>query len=257
MRGRANSVPEIISVSGLETWFCHMNTSVRLKGWKRDEFERNVACFLKVLKFYKFILFSDVKWWLRGKSKILEHLGLTKGIFLLNVFRMTFSFIFQGGIFKLVHTAKGETNAKHNVIYKVGFKAFTMIPMVEESLTKEKVLDYADYLHGLKGFETLAVYKLHECSGPIKEWHYDWIIEAFYNSVSVTEESVLKDLINCPMVDKKWELSIHKDYIQMTAWNINCFLFFLENVWRVHGTRNKQQLIWWTPFGRWFYLNKL
>ncbi|XP_073235588.1 uncharacterized protein [Porites lutea] len=123
----------------------------------------------------------------------------------------------QGGIFKLVHTAKGETNAKHNVIYKVGFKAFTMIPTLEESLTKEKVLDYADYLHGLKGFETLAVYKLHECSGPIKEWHYDWIIEAFYNSVSVTEESILKDLINCPMVDKTWELSIHKDYIQMTA----------------------------------------
>ena len=130
---------------------------------------------------------------------------------------MTFSFIFQGGIFKRVHTAKGETNAKHNVIYKVGFKAFTMIPMQEESLTKQKVLDYADYLHGLKGFETLEVYKLHECSGPIKEWHYDWIIEAFYNSVSVTEESILKDLINCPMVDKTWELSIHKDYIQMTA----------------------------------------
>ena len=116
-----------------------------------------------------------------------------------------------------MHTAKGETNAKHNVIYKVGFKAFTMIPMQEESLTKEKVLNYTDYLHGLKGFETLAVYKLHECSGPNKECHYDWIIEAFYNSVSVTEESVLKDSINCPMVDKTWELSIHKDYMQMMA----------------------------------------
>ena len=121
---------------------------------------------------------------------------------MLNVFRLTFSFIFQGGIFKLVHTVKGETKAKHNVIYKVGFKAFTMIPMLEEPLTKEKVFDFADYLHGLKGFETLAVYKLHECSGPNKECHYDWIIEAFYNSVSVTEESVLKDLTNYLMVEK-------------------------------------------------------
>ena len=81
----------------------------------------------------------------------------------------------------------------------------------------DKVLEYAEYLHSLKGFETLAVYELHESSGPAKEWNYRWIIEAFYNSVNASEESVLKDLINCPMTDKTWELSIHKDYIQMAA----------------------------------------
>lgn len=116
-----------------------------------------------------------------------------------------------------MHTAKGETKIKHNSIYKAGFKAFTMIPTFQVPLPKDKIMAYTDYLHGLKGFETLAVYELHDSSGPAKEWLYDWIIEAFYNSVNTNEDSVLKDLINCPMADKKWELSIHKDYIQMVG----------------------------------------
>ena len=125
--------------------------------------------------------------------------------------------VFQGGIFKLVHTAKGETKIQHNSIYKAGFKALTMIPALEESLSNDKIMAYTDYLQNLQGFETLAVYKLHDCSGPAKEWFYHWIIEAFYNSVNTWEDSVLKDLINCPMADKKWELSIHKDYVQMAG----------------------------------------
>ncbi|KAL9966443.1 hypothetical protein ACROYT_G024517 [Oculina patagonica] len=123
----------------------------------------------------------------------------------------------QGGIFKLIHVAKIDgTTVKHNAIFKGGFKAFTMIPLVkEEALPKDTVMAYADHLITLPGFETLNVYKLHNSSGPSSEWLYEWIIEAFFNSVMATEESVLKDLMNCPSVTKKWEISIFKDYMQM------------------------------------------
>ncbi|KAJ7384098.1 hypothetical protein OS493_023421 [Desmophyllum pertusum] len=124
----------------------------------------------------------------------------------------------QGGIFKLVHVAKGDgTKLKHNSVYKGGFKALTMMPLLDEPLSKDTVMTYADYLISLTGFETLGVYKLHNSSGPASEWLYEWIIEAFFNSVNATEESVLKDLMNCPMATKKWEISIHKDYMQMVG----------------------------------------
>ena len=106
---------------------------------------------------------------------------------------------------------------KPNSIYKSGFKAFTMIPTVEEPLTIDKYEGYIDFLQHLKGFEALVVYKLHDISGPRKDWLYDWIIEAFYSSVDTTEESVLRELINCPMVGNQWEISIHKDYVKMTS----------------------------------------
>lgn len=107
----------------------------------------------------------------------------------------------------------------HNAIYKSGFKALTMIPALADNVTQDEVLAYADYLHGLNGFETLAVYKLHDVSGPTRDGLYDWIIEAFYNSVNTTEGSVFTALINCPMVNKQWELSIHRDYVQMASEN--------------------------------------
>lgn len=93
-----------------------------------------------------------------------------------------------------------------------------MIPLVtEESLPKETVMAYADYLITMPGFETLNVYKLHNSAGPASEWLYEWVIEAFFNSVMATEESVLKDLTNCPTVTKNWEISIFKDYMQMSG----------------------------------------
>ena len=108
------------------------------------------------------------------------------------------------------------TTLSPNAIFKGGFKAFTMIPLIEEEpVPKDTVMAYADYLISLPGFETSNVYKLHNSSGPASEWLYEWIIEAFFNSVMATEELVLKDLMNCPTVTKKWEISIFKDYMQM------------------------------------------
>lgn len=131
--------------------------------------------------------------------------------------RVTQLFVLQGGIFKLIHVAKIDgTTVKHNAIFKGGFKAFTMIPLSEEeAIPKNTVMAYADHLITLPGFETLNVYKLHNSSGPSSEWLYEWIIEALFNSVMATEESVLKDLMNFPSVTKKWEISIFQDYMQM------------------------------------------
>ncbi|XP_068717454.1 uncharacterized protein [Montipora capricornis] len=123
----------------------------------------------------------------------------------------------QAGIFKLVHTVKGETKINHNSIYKTGFKVFTMIPCDAEPFTNDKFMAYTDYLRNINGFEALIGYKLHDISGPRKDWLYGWIIEAFYNSVNADEESVLPHLINCPIVAKQWEISVHKDYVQMVG----------------------------------------
>lgn len=92
-----------------------------------------------------------------------------------------------------------------------------MIPTVGEPFTTDKYAGYTDFLQHLKGFEALVVYKLHDISGPRKDWLYDWIIEAFYSSVNTTEESVLRQLINCPLVGKQWEICIHKDYVKMAS----------------------------------------
>ena len=126
-------------------------------------------------------------------------------------------FVLQGGIFKLVHEAKGNgTTVKHNTIYKAGFKAFTMIPLHEEkALPNDTVMAYADYILSLTGFEALHVYRLHNSSGPAKESLYEWIIEASFNSIDASEESVFRDLMNCPIVNKEWEISIFKDYMHM------------------------------------------
>lgn len=128
-------------------------------------------------------------------------------------------FVLQAGIFKLIHKAQVDgATVKHNAVFKGGFKAFTMIPLdTEKSLPKETVMDYADYLITMPGFESLNVYKLHNSSGPASEWLYEWVIEAFFNKVMATEESVLKDLMNCPTVTKNWEISIFKDYMQMSG----------------------------------------
>lgn len=112
--------------------------------------------------------------------------------------------------------ADGST-VKHNSIYKTGFKAVTMIPLCKTSLPKDTVMAYADYLVSLKGLETLGIYGLHGSSGPDKECLYEWIIEAFFNSINTNEESVLKELMNSPMANTKWKISIHKDYMQMAA----------------------------------------
>lgn len=126
-------------------------------------------------------------------------------------------FVLQGGIFKLVHEAKGDgTTVKHNTFYKAGFKAFTMIPFrEEEAVPKDTVMAYADYLVSLTGFEALLVYRLHNSSGLAKVGLYEWIVEVSFNSTNAAEESVLRDLINCPVVNKEWEISIFKDYMQM------------------------------------------
>ena len=128
-------------------------------------------------------------------------------------------FVLQGGIFKLVHEANADgTTVKHNTFYKAGFKAFTMIPIHEEkAVPKETVIAFADYLVSLTGFETLLVYRLHNSSGLEKEGLYEWIVEASFNATNAAEESVLRDLMNCTMVNKEWEISIFKDYMQMAG----------------------------------------
>ena len=124
----------------------------------------------------------------------------------------------QAGIFKLEHMVKADgSKVLLDSIYKAGFKVMTMIPLCEQSLPKETVLEYADFLVSLKGFETLGVYGLNRSSGPHKEWLYEWIIEAIFNSINTTPESVLKDLMNCPKADAKWEKSIQENYMQMVA----------------------------------------
>ena len=126
-------------------------------------------------------------------------------------------FVLQGGIFKLIHEARGNgSTVKRNAVYKAGFKAFTMIPFREDkAVPNDIVMAYADYLASLTGFETSLVYRLHNSSGLAKEGLYEWIIETSLNSTNASEESVLRDLMNCPMVNKEWEISIFKDYIQM------------------------------------------
>lgn len=126
-------------------------------------------------------------------------------------------FVLQCGIFKLVHEAKGDdTIIKRNIVYEAGFKAFTMIPLHEEkALPKDTVMAYADYLLSLTGFETSLVYRLHNRSGLAKESLFEWIVEASFSSKNASEESVLKDLMNCPVVDKEWKISIFKDYMQI------------------------------------------
>lgn len=124
----------------------------------------------------------------------------------------------QAGVFKLEHMVFADgSKVLHNSIYKAGFKALTMIPLCDKSFPKETVLEYADYLVSLKGFQTLGVYGLHISSGPHKEWLYEWIIEALFNSINTSPESVLKELKNYPNAKEKWEISIHRDYMQMVA----------------------------------------
>ncbi|RMX47574.1 hypothetical protein pdam_00019004 [Pocillopora damicornis] len=124
----------------------------------------------------------------------------------------------QAGIFKLEHMVKADgSKVLLDSIYKAGFKVMTMIPLCDQSLPKETVLEYADFLVSLKGFETLGVYGLNRSSDPHKEWLYEWIIEAIFNSINTTPESVLKDLMNCPRANAKWEKSIHENYMQMVA----------------------------------------
>lgn len=118
-----------------------------------------------------------------------------------------------------MHEAKGDgTTVKRNTVYKAGFKAFTMIPFCEDkAVPNDLVMAYSDYLASLTGFETSLVYRLHNSSGLAKEGLYEWIIEASFNSTNTSEESVLRDLMNCPIVNKEWEISIFKDYMQMDA----------------------------------------
>lgn len=136
---------------------------------------------------------------------------------LVSLYTNTLFVLIQCGIFKLVHEAKGDgTTIKRNTVYEAGFKAFTMIPLREEkALPKDTVMAYADYLQSLTGFETSLVYRLHNSSGLAKESLFEWIVEASFNSSNASEESVLKDLMNCPVVDKEWKISILKDYMQI------------------------------------------
>ena len=93
-----------------------------------------------------------------------------------------------------------------------------MIPLrKEEALLNDTVMAYADYGMSLTGFEALLVYRLHNSSGLANEGLYEWIIEASFNSTNATEELVLRDLTNYPVVNKEWEISIFKDYMQMSG----------------------------------------
>ena len=119
----------------------------------------------------------------------------------------------QVGVFKLVYGDDDKTREDQS-IFKNGFKALTMIPL-QGTPTKETVTSYVAHASTLRGFKGSCIYKLDDSCCPAKDWLYSWIIEAFYDSDNAREASVLNDLMQCPTADKKWVISIQKDYMQI------------------------------------------
>ena len=100
---------------------------------------------------------------------------------------------------------------------KGAIKVFTMIPAVIDPPSQDIISAYSDYLTSLGGFQSVCVYRLDESSGPVKrDWLYRWVVEAYYDPEMADAASLLKGIVSNAVFSTKWEVSVHKDDMQLT-----------------------------------------